>query len=84
MNDDMHDMIDKASKAPTDRRRFLKGAAAAGVGVALAPYLGKVGFASASTAPSVPAGTAAAGSAAAPRATPSTRSAWPTPPRSTP
>ena len=65
MNDDMHDMIDKASKAPTDRRRFLKGAAAAGVGVALAPYLGKVGFASASTAPSVPAGTAAAGSAAA-------------------
>ena len=63
MNDDMHDMIDKASKAPTDRRRFLKGAAAAGVGVALAPYLGKVGFASASTAPSVP-GTAAAGSAA--------------------
>ncbi len=73
--------IDKKS---TDRRGFIKGAAAVGAGVALAPYISKAGIVSASTAPSVPPGTEAAGSARRrPAPTPSTRSAWPTPPPST-
>lgn len=44
----------------TDRRGFLKGAAAAGVGVALAPYLTKAGGVSAAADTTVPAGAAAA------------------------
>jgi len=43
----------RPGKKSTDRRGFLKGAAAAGAGVALSPYLGKVGLAGASTPPAV-------------------------------
>ena len=73
--------IDKKS---TDRRGFIKGAAAVGAGAALAPYLSKAGLVSASTAPSVPPGHRGRGQRGRRgRPTPSTRSAWPTTPPST-
>jgi N-acetylglucosamine transport system substrate-binding protein len=49
MNNDHHD--NPLEQQSTSRRRFLGGAAAMGVGATLAPYLGKVGIANATTVP---------------------------------
>jgi N-acetylglucosamine transport system substrate-binding protein len=54
-------------KPSTDRRGFLRGAAATGVGVAMAPYLGRIGVAGATTEPP---GTDTAGTASGDAANP--------------
>ena len=51
----------KIDQASTNRRGFLRGAAAVGVGATLAPYLGKAGIVGATTVPPGGEGTAAAG-----------------------
>ena len=52
---------DNIERASTNRRGFLRGAAAVGVGATLAPYLGKAGIVGATTVPPGGDGTAAAG-----------------------
>ena len=52
---------DNIERASTNRRGFLRGAAAVGVGATLAPYLGKAGIVGATTVPPGGEGTAAAG-----------------------
>ncbi len=51
----------KIDQASSNRRGFLRGAAAVGVGATLAPYLGKAGIVGATTVPPGGEGTAAAG-----------------------
>jgi N-acetylglucosamine transport system substrate-binding protein len=60
VNNDMNNES-KIDQASTNRRGFLRGAAAVGVGATLAPYLGKAGIVGATTVPPGGEGTAAAG-----------------------
>ena len=80
VNNDMNK--DKIEQASTNRRGFIRGAAAVGAGAALAPYLGRAGIVGATTSrtPLSPVATAPSRQVS----TPSIHSAWPRTPPSTP